>query len=210
MTLEKPFKQGTVLVVGTIFIGVCYQLIPVFFTMNPTLEVVSTIFNAFLGGILAYVVLRGEFIDWFKHFSLKWVILGSILMIITGVVLGNLYTFLVNDSIEQNTVTSVLSWNYFITHVPFLLMGEELLSIPLLYGIWKKWGWKFWQASLLSALLFSVWHLAAYNFNLLQILILITPSRLILNYLFKKTNSILVAWIVHILFDLFAFLPFLL
>ncbi|WP_437123410.1 CPBP family glutamic-type intramembrane protease [Listeria monocytogenes] len=38
----------------------------------------------------------------------------------------------------------------------------------------------------------------------------LAPARLILNYLFKKTNSVWVTFIVHFIFDFIAFLPILL
>ncbi|WP_408605956.1 CPBP family intramembrane glutamic endopeptidase [Anaerosporobacter mobilis] len=62
----------------------------------------------------------------------------------------------------------------------------------------------------LCAALFAVWHLPSYGNNLPQALITIIPARLVLNYLFKKTDLIWVTWVVHVSFDIISFLPILL
>ncbi|MBS5952061.1 MAG: hypothetical protein KIC47_17420 [Clostridium sp.] len=49
----------------------------------------------------------------------------------------------------------------------------------------------------------------AYGYNVLQILITLTAPRLVLNYVFKNSNSIWSNWIVHIVFNTLTFIPFL-
>ena len=206
----KNKKSGLVLILGVIIIGVCYpllNLIPISFNI---LDPISVVFNGILAGGLCFLILRDEFTEWFKHFNFKWTIIGIPLLVIVSLISSNAWKIISGDLPVANKINSVVTWIYVISHVPFLLIGEELLCIPLLYGGWKKLGMKFWQASLLCATLFAVWHLPSYGFRLLQVLITIIPARLVLNYLFKKTDSIWVTFIVHMAFDIFSFLPILL
>lgn len=203
-------KQGSFLVIGIILIGLFYQLLPIVFTVSPLLDFIGIFFNAVLAGALAYFILKNEFNDWFKHFSFKWILIGIPVLFLTSLLFGNLWQLLSGKAPSANTIDASLTWGYVLTHVPVMLLGEELLSITLLYAAWKKWNWSFWQASLFCSTLFALWHLTAYDFNILQILVTIIPSRLVLNYLFKKTDSIWVTWIVHLVFDTLSFLPVLL
>lgn len=207
MEKYKSNKSGLTLILGMIIIAICFQvfrIVPISFKI---LDPISVVFNAILAGGFSFLILRDEFTEWFKHFSFKWTIIGIPLLVIISLISGIVWKTISVAQPVANEINSVLTWTYVGSHVPLLLIGEELLCIPLLYGGWKKLGMKFWQASLLCAVLFAVWHLPSYGFNLLQVLITIIPSRLILNYLFKKTDSIWVTWIVHIAFDIFSFLP---
>lgn len=214
-TTNDNRKQGFQLILSGILIGLAYEILTVLFN---NLDVISSsflfsfsvaLFNALFMGILAYLILKNEFFTWFKHFSVKWILIGIPLLFVISTLSGSVWS-LISNTTASNSINSILSWGYIVKYIPFMLLGEELLSISILYGAWKKLNWRFWQASLLCAILFSVWHLTAYDFNLLQCLVTIIPARLMLNYLFKKTNSIWVTLIVHIAFDVISFLPILL
>lgn len=209
---EENKKQGIVLMGSGIVIGILYQLLIVLSTniefsksLSPFLTLFGSLFNAVAMGGVLYLTIGNEFMAWFKHFSLKWLLIGIPLLFATGTVMSLIWSALAG-SVASNSINSVLSWSYIIRNVPVMLLGEELLSIGILYGAWKKLNWQFWQASLLCAVLFAAWHITAYDFNLLQCLVTIIPSRLVLNYLFKKSNSIWVTVIVHITFDVISFL----
>ncbi|MGY3779532.1 type II CAAX endopeptidase family protein [Isobaculum melis] len=207
LTIQK--KQGYALIFSAICIGIIYQLLPHLTSNASLLQIVGTFFNAVLMGIFIYFILKKEFWEWFKHFSFKWTLIGIPLLLIVGTIAGILWNAVAGGRVE-NSVDAVLSWSYILENIPFMLLGEELLCISILYGAWKKLNLPFWQATLICSILFAVWHLPAYGFNLLQCLVTIIPSRLVLNGLFKKTNSIWVTFIVHLAFDIFSFLPILL
>ncbi|MBC6315747.1 CPBP family intramembrane glutamic endopeptidase [Listeria grandensis] len=210
--MENPLinrKKGYLIILIAIITGSLYQALPHFISSTVALESLGTYFNALIMFIVLFLLLKSEFLDWFKHFSFKWLIIGIPFLLIVGTLASSIWSLIAGGTTE-NSVNSVLSWEYVIKNVPFMLLGEELLSIGVLYAAWKKLGWQFWQASLLCAILFAVWHLSSYDYNLLQCLVTIIPSRLVLNYLFKKSNSIWVTWIVHITFDVISFLPLLL
>ncbi|MBC1725913.1 CPBP family intramembrane metalloprotease [Listeria seeligeri] len=211
--MESPLnikKQGYWLFSSAILIGILYQLLPHIISNMATLEFIGAYFNALFMGVIAYIILKAEFLDWFKHFSLKWLLIGAPLLIIISTIFSFIWAFISGQAAAENSINDVLSWSYVLQYIPFMLLGEELLSISLLYAAWKKWNWKFWQASLLCSLLFAAWHLSAYDYNLLQCIVTLAPARLFLNYLFKKSNSIWVTFLVHLIFDTFAFLPILL
>jgi len=174
------------------------------------LDPISTIYNLLLTGILAFLVLKDEFTEWFKHFSIKWTIISIPALVLTSMICGKIWQMISGGSLTGNAINSVLTWEYVGTHVPFMLMGEELLSITLLFALWKKLNFKFWQASLICAILFAFWHIASYGYNVPQILITIVAPRLILNFAFKKSNSIWTTWVAHVAFDTISFLPLLL
>lgn len=208
-------KQGTLLILGSIIVGLIYQFlalliqIPQLAAFDSVIDFVGIFFNAAAMSLLLYFILKTEFFDWFKHFNLKWVLIGIPSLLIVSLLSGTIWSS-ITGALAPNSINSSLTWGYVLSHVPFMLLGEELLSIGVLYGAWKKLNWRFWQSSLLCAFLFAVWHLPAYQFNLLQCLVTIIPSRLVLNYLFKKTDSIWVTLLVHITFDVLSFLPILL
>ncbi|MBC1435525.1 CPBP family intramembrane metalloprotease [Listeria rocourtiae] len=202
-------KQGYLIILSAILVGVAYQMLPLTMLQTDYLEIISAFFNGSIMFILLYILLKAEFLDWFQHFSIKWLLIGIPFLVVVGTVAGSLWSAIAGG-VAENDVNSVLSWGYVIKNVLFMLLGEELLSIGILYAAWKKLNWKFWQATLLCSILFALWHLPSYDYNLLQCLVTIIPSRMVLNYLFKKSNSIWVTWIVHIAFDLIAFLPVLL
>lgn len=189
--MENPLnvkKQGYWLFSSALLIGILYQLLPYIISNIATLEFIGAYFNAFFMGIIAYIILKAEFLNWFKHFSFKWLLIGAPSLIIISTVFSFIWAFISGGGIAENSINSVLSWSYLLQYIPFMLLGEELLSISLLYAAWKKWNWKFWQASLLCSLLFAAWHLSAYDYNLLQCIITLAPARLVLNYLFKKAT----------------------
>ncbi|MBC1501274.1 CPBP family intramembrane metalloprotease [Listeria weihenstephanensis] len=205
----KNKKQGYLIILSAIIVGVLYQLIPLVLPITSTTQVIASFFNVTLMFVILYVILKEEFLDWFKHFSFKWLLIGIPFLVVVGTVAGALWSAIAGGT-TANDINSILTWDYVIKNIPFMLMGEELLSIAILYGAWKKLNWSFWQATLLCSVLFALWHLPSYDYNALQCLVTIIPSRLVLNYLFKKSNSIWVTWIVHIAFDLLTFLPILL
>lgn len=86
-------------------------------------------------------------------------------------------------------------------------MGEELLSTNIINALEEK-GLDFKWASLICAILFALWHIPAYGFHLAQLLITLVPIRLVLNYVWKKSNSIWVSWICHYLYDCIGFIQF--
>ncbi|EUJ26887.1 CPBP family intramembrane glutamic endopeptidase [Listeria cornellensis] len=202
-------KKGYFVIISAILVGIAYQLLPFVLTDTPYLENIGAFFNVIIMFILLYIMLKEEFLDWFKHFSIKWLLIGIPFLVIVGTIAGSLWAAIAGGT-TANDINSVLTWDYVFKNVPFMLLGEELLSIGILYAAWKKLNWKFWQATMLCSILFALWHLPAYDYNALQCLVTIIPSRLVLNYLFKKSNSIWVTWIVHIAFDVITFLPILL
>ncbi|EUJ22815.1 hypothetical protein PGRAN_11701 [Listeria grandensis FSL F6-0971] len=181
--MENPLidrKKGYLIILIAIITGSLYQALPHVISSTVALETLGAYFNVLIMFIVLFLLLKSEFLDWFKHFSFKWLIIGIPFLLIVGTLASSIWSLIAGGTTE-NSINSVLSWEYVIKNVPFMLLGEELLSIGVLYAAWKKLGWQFWQA-----------------------------SRLVLNYLFKKSNSIWVTWIVHITFDVISFLPILL
>ena len=179
------------------------------YLLHEILDPISVVFNAALIGVISFAILKDEFTEWYKRFSFKWIIIGIPFLLLSSIVGGKIWQFISGAGLTANSINDMLTWKYVISHIPFMLMGEELLSITLLYALWKKMNLKFWQASVICSILFALWHLTAYGYNVPQILITLTAPRLVLNYVFKKSTSIWSSWIVHIVFDTLTFIPFL-
>lgn len=79
-------------------------------------------------GILIYLIIKSEFLEWFKHFSFKWLIIGIPALFLTSAFMGSIWS-IVAGNLAKNSVNSVLSWTYVMTSIPFMLIGEEFLSI---------------------------------------------------------------------------------
>ncbi|MBP1046102.1 CPBP family intramembrane metalloprotease [Enterococcus sp. BWM-S5] len=202
MTEEK--KQTGLLLFGvTILIGIGYQYIP---ALLPFGSVIGTIWNALLCGLIGYYLLKDRFTEQFKHFSWKTLAWGLPLTLFVGILCGVLYQQFFGEA-TKNSVADVISLQMIFLQVPFMLMGEELLSTNLILGL-EKAGMSFHWASLICSVLFALWHIPAYGFHIAQLLITLLPLRLVLNYIWKKSESIWVSWICHFLYDCLGFVQF--
>lgn len=164
-------KQAIILIIGVLSIAITYQFLSLLPIGLNILDPIAAIFNLLFTGVLALLILNEEFTEWFKHFSIKWTIIAIPALALTSMICGMTWQIISGGSLTQNTINSVLTWKYVITHTPFMLMGEEFLSITLLFALWKKLNLKFWHASLICAVLFAFWHIASYGYNVPQILI---------------------------------------
>ena len=108
----------------------------------------------------------------------------------------------------KNSVAEVISIYMILFRIPFMLMGEELICTNIIIAL-QKLGLKFSTASIICSLLFALWHIPAYGFVPMQLLITIIPVRLALNYIWKNSKSVWVSWICHFIFDCISFLPML-
>lgn len=200
-------KLGIILIVAMGIVALAYQCIGEIPLSIDILKPIAAGFNFVVAGVIAWLFLKDEFKEWFKHFSILWAILAVPVMFICSLAFGLLWKMINSGHIVGNSVESILTWKYVMSNVPFMIMGEEILSITILYAAWKKIGLKFWQASLLCGVLFALWHLPAYGYSLGQVLLSLTPIRLLLNYIYKKKNSIWTSWLAHLIFDIIAFMP---
>lgn len=96
----------------------------------------------------------------------------------------------------------------FLKMVP-MLFGEELITI-LPFLVVLAFGVKFLKlgrkpaiilAVLVSAVLFGVYHLPTYNWNIVQAVIGIGIARIVLLYPYLKTKNIWTSFIVHVMND---------
>lgn len=200
---EEKKQTGTWLVAITILIGLSYQYIP---GLLPFGSVIGTIWNALLCGIAGYFLLKDRFTEQFKHFKWKTLAWGLPLTFFVGIACGILYQQLFGAA-TKNSVGDVISLQMILFQVPFMLIGEELLSTNLILGL-EKAGLSFRWASLICSVLFALWHIPAYGLHIAQLLITLLPLRLVLNYIWKKSDSIWVSWVCHFLYDCLGFVQF--
>ncbi|MEH7062562.1 CPBP family intramembrane glutamic endopeptidase, partial [Bacillus wiedmannii] len=154
-----------------------------------------------------YYFLGKISLEQFKHFKFKTLLWGLPLTIIVGMGSGTLYNYIFEPP-TTNSVAQVISVSMILTRVPFMLMGEELLCTNIIIAL-QKLGLKFGTASIICSVLFALWHIPAYGFVPMQLLITIVPVRLLLNYIWKNSKSVWVSWICHLAFDIIGFLPML-
>lgn len=106
-----------------------------------------------------------------------------------------------------NAINDTLSVKMILFQVPFMLMGEELLSTNILIALQKK-GLSFFWSTIICSILFACWHIPAYGFHPIQLIFTLAPARLALNYVWKKSSSVWVSWICHFIYDSLGFIIF--
>ncbi|MFV0560188.1 MAG: CPBP family intramembrane glutamic endopeptidase [Enterococcus sp.] len=211
-TLEKTNTSKNSAVIAfilTIAVGIAYQLLGK--TLSPDTPAIlayplEALFNLCLCGTIGYFFLRTEFLEQFKHFKLSVLLWGIVLTFAVGILFGQIYQHLAG-SVTENTIHSSISISMILFRIPFMLLGEELISTNILIAVQKK-GFSFPVATIVCGILFAFWHIPAYGFVPLQLILTLMPTRLALNYIWRKSNSVWVSWICHYLFDCFAFLPY--
>ncbi|MGN5651258.1 CPBP family intramembrane glutamic endopeptidase [Bacillus sp. Brlt_9] len=207
---EKKIDSKSLLALGLLIIsGIAYQCIALIVSHIPELlaMILEASWNLVLCGIIGYYFLGKISLEQFKHFKFKTLLWGLPLTIIVGMGSGALYSYIFEPP-TTNSVAQVISVSMILIRVPFMLMGEELLCTNIIIAL-QKLGLKFSTASIICSVLFALWHIPAYGFVPMQLLITIVPVRLFLNYIWKNSKSVWVSWICHLTFDIIGFLPML-
>ncbi|RZI49540.1 CPBP family intramembrane glutamic endopeptidase [Lactococcus kimchii] len=199
-------KDAWIAFVATLLIGIGYQVIGKLPLDSTVAQFIGTIWNAILAAVVGYIFLKNRFVNQFKHFSFKTLAWGIPLTIVTGALFGLVYSLLFGKPTE-NSVAGIITLQMVFLQVPFMLMGEELLSTNIILALEEK-GLDFKWASLICGVLFALWHIPAYGFHPAQLLITLLPTRLALNYVWKKSNSVWISWLCHYLYDCLGFIQF--
>lgn len=206
MAQEKN-KKGLIVFILTILIGLGFQLIPEIFQMHQTWQIIGTIWNAALCSLVGYFLLGDRFKEQFKHFKWKVLAWGLPLTFAVGIGGGIIYRAIFGSA-TQNNIADVLTIQMVLIQVPFMLLGEELLSTNTILAL-EEMGLSFKWASIICGILFALWHIPAYGPNILQLLITLMPVRLAMNYIWKKSKSVWVSWICHFIYDCVGFIGYL-
>lgn len=97
--------------------------------------------------------------------------------------------------------------------VSISLIGEEIITAAIAFPLFtlfvKKMDDKkaWFVAAVLSALLFGLMHVYAYNWNLYQCLVAVGLTRLPFTWLWVKADSLRAGIIAHIIYDAVLFIP---
>ncbi|QWH42441.1 CPBP family intramembrane metalloprotease [Bacillus mycoides] len=210
MGTEKKIDSKSLLALSLLIIsGIVYQLFAFLGDNMPEVlgMIVEALWNVALCGIIGYYFLGKISLDQFKHFKFKTLLWGVPLTIIVGMGSSLIFSYIFEPA-TKNSVAGVISISMILYRVPFMLMGEELLCTNIIIAL-QKLGLKFGTASLICSVLFALWHIPAYGFVPMQLLITIIPVRLALNYIWKNSKSIWISWICHLIFDIISFIPML-
>lgn len=193
---EKLAAQLTLIL--TIVIGTVYQLWGIVNLNTVESQLINTLWNVVLATIVGYGLLKTAFLEQFKHLPLKKLLWGIPLTIIVGITAGLLYAQLFGKA-TTNPIKSVVTFKLLLL-IPFSLLGEELLSTNVIIAL-EKMGLQFSNASIICSCLFALLHLTTYGANFLQLFITLIPTRLALNYIWQKSNSVWISLICHYAFD---------
>ena len=193
-------KRSNLVIALTILVAILFST-PIVKLIQP----VGFLFNVVFAGLIGLIFFKEQFLQQFKHFKLKVMLYGIPLTMLTGIVMGFIYQILAGQP-TTNSIDSTISMAMIFTQIPFMLMGEEVLSTNLLIALENK-GLSFTTASIIVSILFAFWHTSAYGFHPLQLLLTLMPIRLVLNFIWMRSNSIWVSWICHYLFDLLSLIP---
>lgn len=193
-------KRSNLVIALTILVAILFST-PIVKLIQP----VGFLFNVVFAGLIGLIFFKEQFLQQFKHFKLKVMLYGIPLTMLTGIVMGFIYQILAGQP-TTNSIDSTISMAMIFTQIPFMLMGEEVLSTNLLIALENK-GLSFTTASIIVSILFAFWHTSAYGFHPLQLLLTLMPIRLVLNFIWMQSKSIWVSWICHYLFDLLSLIP---
>jgi membrane protease YdiL (CAAX protease family) len=202
--MEK--RSANYLFLATLVIGLLYQTLPYMNLPEIALTIIGTVWNLFLAFIAGYYFAKRDFLMQFKHFSFKALIWGIPLVLITGLFFSFLYSAIFGQA-TTNSVGETITLQMIVAQVLFMLMGEEMLSTNILIALQKR-GLSFLWATVICSVLFALWHIPAYGFHPIQLLVTLAPARLALNYVWKKSSSIWVSWICHFIYDAIGFIVF--
>lgn len=190
------------LIVATSYYFINYLPIP-----KDYFQIASLLWNTILGLLLALIFIKKDFFSQIKSFSLKWLILGVSLTSFFAY-LGNYFYSTYIATPTTNILFKSLTIENIIFVLPILALGEELLSTNITTAL-NKIGLNFWVSTFLVAILFAFWHINSFGFVPLQLLAIISPIRIALNYTWKESNSIFTVWFTHYLFNILYFTIFL-
>ncbi|RKD75984.1 hypothetical protein ATL39_0194 [Sinobaca qinghaiensis] len=139
-----------------------------------------------------------------------------IIMIIMSLISGILLSLFVNTPLRGNPGTEHLAQTFI--SLPFVLLFEEIISFFFLLAvaniIYKRTKNLFWAQAAgvaVSAVIFGLLHYTTYyNGNMVDtlahIIFIQGMARVFLNLAGLKSNSLMIPWIIHVVFDLNTFL----
>ncbi|WP_261805992.1 CPBP family glutamic-type intramembrane protease [Lapidilactobacillus luobeiensis] len=169
---------------------------------------IISFFSTFVSGLLGYWLIFGtaEFEGLFKKPQrgwLKWSLLMLLINALWSLGAGAILQLL-GLTLHANPVVD--TFGVMLPFIPFMLMGEELLSLALLNGARKFIPTL--AASIFSAVIFGLIHFNTYwngdlSTTLLHILLIQGVARIFLNIAYLKADSIWGSWSTHLAFDLF-------
>ena len=115
---------GLTILVALVFLSPIIKLI----------QPVGFLFNMVFAGLIGFFFFKEQFLQQFKHFKFKVLLYGVPLTMVSGIVFGIIFHAIAGKP-TTNTIDSTLSMMMIFTQVPFMLMGEELLSTNLLIAL---------------------------------------------------------------------------
>lgn len=129
-------KNALSLFIATAAIGITYQIFATYGLPGPIGLIVSVIWNMALGGLAAYFFDKDTFLDRLKRFNWKVLAWGIPATILVGVVSGLIYASLFGKP-TTNSIAGSVNITMMLTQVPFMLMGEEILSTNIVRSLRK-------------------------------------------------------------------------
>lgn len=189
------------IIVATLYYFMNYLPIP-----SKYVNIASIGWNLIFGLILALIFIRRDLFTQLKKINFKWLILGLSLTSFVAYIGNYLYSVYIGTP-TVNAFYYNLTNEFLFIYMPILVFGEEIISTNLTTAI-NRLGLNFWLGSGLVAVLFAMWHIKSFGFVPIQLLMVIAPIRLALNYTWKESNSIWTVWIVHVIFNIIAFKVF--
>ena len=142
------------------------------------------------------------------------VIIGVILMFVFGI-LSNFIGMALGIPAQTNNSVNGSPLILIIRSI-IQLLGEELVKvIPLIIIVaylYKSIGRKaaIIVAIIISQIIFALVHIPAYGFSIGFLLLYMGFSSIVLPLVYVKTKNVVLAYLIHLFYDLYVFLPYLL
>lgn len=184
-----------------------------FFNLSYGWIVFLSPYSLTLTGLIAFYMVFGK--DFFLLFSkpikpFKNFVVFFFLIVLSTFGISYLLQFVLNIGLSSNPIGGHVPW----LKLPFMLFGEEMISFYtfiLTANLLKKSNHSILIGNLVSAILFAVLHIATYwngdfFLTLFHVLALQGIARIIFNTSGIKSNTILVPFTIHFIFDIITLL----
>lgn len=184
-----------------------------FFNLSFGWILVLSPYSLALTGLIAFYMVFGK--DFLLLFTkpikpLRYFILYFLLIVLVTFGTSYLLQYILNFGLASNPIGGHVPW----VKLPFMLFGEELISFYtfiLTANLLKKNKHNLLIGNLVSAALFAILHITTYwngNFflTLFHVLALQGIARIIFNTSGIKSNTILVPFMIHFIFDVITLL----
>lgn len=205
-------KNVIILIIGFLIAAAIPYLIPP--TGNGLLKAILITFPPLLAVVYVFKDDMSNIFRIPKPIDIIIVIIGFILMFVFGILSNFIGSALGIAMVTDSAVSGPSS--ILIIRATIQILGEELIKfIPLIIVaayLYKSIGRKaaIIVAIIISQIIFALFHIPAYGLVMGFLLVHIGFGSIVLPFVYVKTKNLVLCYLIHLLLDLWTFIPYIL